>query len=122
MALTVLSLEIPPSEALSNALDCRAGRIVRLGMPSQWTPAALTFQVSPDGQTYLDMYHTQVTTGAFVPYEVVVPTVVPGTMLSLPPDSGASAGWIKVRSGTRDTPVAQQGRRTFLVVFESNPA
>ena len=71
MALTVTSLEILRHQSVSNALDCRAGKIVRIGMPNDWTAAPLTFQVSPDGVIYLDLYHVQVTTGAFVPFEVV---------------------------------------------------
>jgi hypothetical protein len=49
---------------------------------------------------------SEAVTGAFVPYEAVVPSVVPGTILFLRPDTGISIGWIKVRSGTRSTPVA----------------
>ena len=85
MPLTVLPLEIRPNQSLSNALDCRAGKIMRIGMPDDWTAAPLTFQVSPDGVNYLDLYHAQVTTGAFVPYEAIVLTVVPNSILSLPP-------------------------------------
>jgi hypothetical protein len=120
MALTVLTLEIVPHQALSNALDCRAGKIVRIGMPNDWTAAPLTFQVSPDGVIYLDLYHAQVTTGAFVPFEVVIPTVIPNSILYLPPDTGFSVGWLKVRSGTSTHPVNQQGHRKFTFVFESN--
>ena len=89
MALTVTSLEILPHQSVSNALDCRAGKIVRIGMPNDWTAAPLTFQVSPDGVIYLDLYHAQVTTGAFVPFEVVIPTVIPNSILYLPPDTGS---------------------------------
>ena len=40
MAMTALSsLEIPQDQSLSNAIDCRAVRIVRIGMPDDWTGA-----------------------------------------------------------------------------------
>jgi hypothetical protein len=42
-------LEILPHQSVSNALDCRAGKIVRIGMPNDWAAAPLTFQVSPNG-------------------------------------------------------------------------
>ena len=121
MAITVLPLTIPQDESMSPALDCRAGRLVHIGMPSDWTAAPITFQVSPDSVNYLDLYHSQVTTGAFVPYEAIVPTVIPNSFLSLPPDTGLSIGWLKVRSGTRQTPVNQQASRKFTFVFDNNP-
>ena len=89
-------------------------------MPDDWTAAPLTFQVSSDGVAYRDLYHTQITTGAFTPYEAIVPTVIPNSSLFMPPDTGLSVVWLKVRSGTQQTPVNQEASRTFTVVFESS--
>ena len=82
MALTVDFLEIPADTSISEGLQCLSGRIVRIGMPDDWTPAPLTFRVSPNGVNYFDLYHTQVTPGAFTPFEVIVPSVIPASMLS----------------------------------------
>ena len=120
MALTVDFLEIPADTSISEGLQCLSGRIVRIGMPDDWTPAPLTFRVSPNGVNYFDLYHTQVTPGAFTPFEVIVPSVIPASMLSMPPDSGISVGWIKFRSGTRQAPVIQAAARKFTLLFESN--
>jgi hypothetical protein len=40
--------------------------------------------------------------------------------LYLPPDTGFSVGWLKVRSGTSTQPVNQAATRKFTFVFESN--
>ena len=86
MPLTVEFLEIPADTSISEGLQCLSGRIVRICMPDDWTAAPLTFRVSPNGVNYFDLFHTQITTGSFTPYEAVVPTVIPHSMLSLPPD------------------------------------
>jgi hypothetical protein len=120
MALTVLTTEIPPNESLSNPLMCQgAGRIVRIGMPSDWTSAPLTFQVSRDNETYRDLYHAmQSTQGEWVPYEATVPSVVPNSILLLPPGAGSDLGWLRLRSGTRQMPVVQAERGQFMFVFD----
>ena len=91
MPLTTYSLEIPAGTSISEGLQCLSGKIVRIGMPDDWTAAPLTFRVSPNGVNYFDLFHTQVTIGAFNPFEVIVPTVIPHSMLSLPPDTGVSS-------------------------------
>jgi hypothetical protein len=40
---------IRAGQSLSEGLDCSAGEIVRITMPGDWTPAALSFQFSTDG-------------------------------------------------------------------------
>jgi hypothetical protein len=129
MALVVFNAEIPAGEALSTALDCRSVfHLVRIGMPMGWNAAPLTFQTAqlplydtpPDDQDYLNLYHAmQSTNGDWMPYEVRIPTILPGSLLSLPPDTGFSLGWLRLRSGTRQTPVIQQVSRTFTLVFDS---
>jgi hypothetical protein len=119
MALTVLSLEIPADQSLSGALDCSSGRLVRIITPDAWTTAPISFQTSVDGTTFSDLYHVQIITGGFAPFEVTVP-VIPGSALLMPPDVGFSIGWLKVRSGTRTKPVNQAATRKFILVFESN--
>ena len=53
MPLTVEFLEIPADTSISEGLQCLSGRIVRIGMPDDWTAAPLTFRVSPNGVNYL---------------------------------------------------------------------
>ena len=44
-----------------------------------------------------DLYHIQIVTGAFVPYEAVVPTVEPGSIVVMPPDTGNMISFIRFR-------------------------
>ena len=51
-----------------------------------------------------DLYHIQIVTGAFVPYEVVVPTVEPGSIVVMPPDTG-----------NKSQPIVQTSMRKFQI-------
>ncbi len=127
MAMTTLLLDLPAGSALSNPLQIPPNlKIARIGMPSGWTTAPLTFQISapadtqvvPDDADWLDLHHAQQSvTGEWVPYVAIIPQVIPNTSLLLPPDAGANIGWLKIRSGTRSQPVNQEADRTFAIVF-----
>src|SRR5688572_13703778 len=99
MALTILPLELPAGQSLSNALQITHGlKIVRIAMPDDWTAAALTFQVSSDNATWWDLHHAQQSaTGEWVSYAAVIPRIAPGSILSMPPGMGASIGWLRLR-------------------------
>jgi hypothetical protein len=88
-------------------------------MPADWNPAVpITFQISSDDTDYRDLYHVaQTPEGGWVPYEVAIMSVVPNSILFLPPDAGFNLGWLKIRSGTRSQPVNQAANRTFAIVF-----
>ena len=64
------------------------------------------------------LYHIQIVTGAFVPYEVVVPTVEPGSIVVMPPDTGAMISFIRFRSGTKSQPIVQSADRKFQIVLD----
>lgn len=118
--MTVLPLTIPAGQSLSPPLQISAGlKIVRIGTPDAWDVAPITFQISLDGIGYLDLFHVaQTHEGAWTPYEVNVPFVVPNSILLLPPGAGANIGWLKIRSGTGSKPVNQAADRTFAIVFD----
>ena len=120
MAMIALPLTIANGQSLSNALQISHGlRIVRIGMPADWDAAPLTFQISSDNNTWWDLYHVvQSVEGPWVSYEVSVPSVVPNSIVLLPPDMGASLGWLKIRSGTKSQPVNQTADRTFALMFD----
>lgn len=100
---------ISAGESLSDALDCSAGRAVKLTMPKDdWSYADITFQTSSDGVGFNDIMRPDGTE--------VMCTVFPGTAiigLDLP------IGWLKIRSGTRDRPVEQDEIRTFAVAIDT---
>jgi hypothetical protein len=111
VALTVLTTDIPAGESVSTPLLCQGasgppgGRVARIGMPPDRTAAPLSFQVSPDNTNYFDLHHAvQDPNGRWVPYESVVLTVIPNTLLSLPAGTGFQVNWLKLRSGTTTAP------------------
>lgn len=114
MALQVLpGPVIEAGYSLSNGLDCTGGDIIRITMPSVWTGANLSFQISTNGADYNDLHRAD---GS----EVVIP-VVPGSavVLSYLGDSLKAFAFLKVRSGTKRWPVPQEARRQFSVSIDT---
>lgn len=130
MALSVFTVTIPAGGALSDGIDCRGTRIARLGTPAAWTTAPLTFLIAalpaydtpPADAEYLSLFHAaQAASGAWSPYEVSIPNVIPSSVLLMPSGFGSSISWLRLRSGTKQTPVPQTANRTFTLVFDTNP-
>ena len=110
-------------QALSNAVDITTCRILRLIMPDGWTGnAPLTFQLSPDGNVFHNLFHVEPYTDAehpaYVPYEVMVQAVVPGSTYALPAATGDLIPFIRFRSGTAVRPIAQEQDRAFGLVLD----
>lgn len=112
MAIEILNGPvIEAGESLSDGLDCSAGEIVKLTMPSGWTFADITFATSSDGLGYNDMMKPN--------GQEVMCTVFAGTAIV---GLGLVRGFLKIRSGTRDRPVVQGERRQFAVAIDTGPA
>lgn len=103
---------IQAGETLSDGIDCRAGEIVRLSMPADWTPANLTFQVSTDGKLFDDLFDDQ-------GEEITVKNVAPGSAVTVPRLAARAIAFLKFRSGSRAHPVVQKGRREFAVTVDT---
>jgi hypothetical protein len=125
MSTAILSVTIPAGQALSGGLECGVGHIVRIGAPSDWTAAPLSFQMAmlpvydapPADAEYLDVFHVvQATSGTWTSYEVSL-SVTAGSALLMPSSFGFSLGWIRLRSGTRSQPIKQSADRTFALMF-----
>jgi hypothetical protein len=107
---------IEAGESLSDAVDCSAGQLVCITMPSGWDNAqgnksvVLTFQFSPDGEVFSELCN-------FDGHAVTVPVVVPGSSVVVSADVGRATAWIKFRSGTMGNPVAQSEMREFSVAI-----
>lgn len=93
---------------LSDAVDMIGYSIVRIEMPSAWTAASLTFQVSADNVTFVNAYLD----GA--EYTKTVSTSQ--GIGFVPADAMLFQRYIKIRSGTADTPVTQTAARTLRIV------
>ena len=102
---------IEADECLSSAVDCRAGQLVRITMPADWDDgAALTFQISTDGEFFNDLFGMD-------GYEVAINEVVAGSAVLIPESVGRAIAFIKFRSGTRGNEVRQEQRREFAVAI-----
>jgi hypothetical protein len=101
---------IAASETISSAIDCSNGSPVLVMMPTDWTPADLTFQVSHDGVAYSYLFDT-------VGGEVTV-DVVPGTSVRIPNDVANGARFLRFHSGRKDEPRPQAEQRMFTTIID----
>jgi hypothetical protein len=118
MSLHVIQFLLHGGETLSDPVDCtNHSRVARIIMPTDWNPAPLSFQLSPDGTAFHDLYHVIPTD--LVSFEVAVPNPKAGTAITFPSGMGLDVLWVKIRSGTTAAPVVQQAGRTFQLILES---
>jgi hypothetical protein len=111
-------LVIPAGGTISSAVDCAAVRILRLVTPSNWLGkgVAVTFQLSEDGgATWGDLHHAELGTATFDAFEVVA-RLAADAAITMPPDAGHGLQWLRIRSGTRTTPVPVPAPMTFGIV------
>lgn len=101
---------IVAGQSLSIWIDCTAGAPVFLHMPSDWTPAMLTFQVSYDNTNYNDLFGPDGKELAF--------NVVPGTSVRIDP-IWSPVMYLKMRSGTRANPIPQEADRIIAVTVDT---
>ena len=109
MRSVVMDADIANGESLSPAISLRDGRLMGIQMPATWTTADLTFQGSYNGGTFADVYDesgTEVTISADASQFIIVD---PGKWLGL--------AYLKVRSGTAASAVAQGGDRVIRLVL-----
>lgn len=78
-------------------------------MPAAWTAAALTFQISYDGLTFVDAYDDA---GNEISY-----TAAASHGILLDPSKWVGIEYIKVRSGTTGLAVNQGGARTLHLIL-----
>jgi hypothetical protein len=105
--MTIVVGTIQAGQSLSDPIDCSAGTIEHIAMPAAWTGALLSFQASGDNTTYYDMFRSDNT-------EITI-NITPNTVIALSPDlfPVTAKTWLKIRSGSRNYPVAQQAQRQF---------
>lgn len=101
--------------SLSQAINLGNAVLTGVVMPAAWTTAAFTFQVSMDGVTFSNLYDSAGT-------EVTIANTVnlASRGLSFAPalrDLFAPWSYVKIRSGTAQTPVAQEAARDVICVI-----
>jgi hypothetical protein len=104
---------ISAGQSLSNVIDCSTGAPVLVYVPQLWTPSRLSFQVSPDGTNFYDLFDQNALEIAF---NVAAGTAV---LLAL---NWAPLLYFKVRSGSRDLAVSQQADRPIIVTIDTSAA
>jgi hypothetical protein len=104
-----LTATIANGESLSGAVDLGGRKLVAIDMPAAWTAASLTFQASPDGVTYDDLYDGGTERAL---------TVAASRYLAQNIGDWVGVRWLKIRSGTSGTPVNQGGARTLTLVVQ----
>ena len=105
--ITVVSATITAGESLSSIIDCNHKTILAILMPQEWTPANLSVQISPDGETFYDLFGEH---GGEVSINVTPGTAVTG-LAHLP------VIMLRFRSGMRAAPVIQEAERTFSIML-----
>ena len=108
----VFSARIAAAASLSEAVDLEYTTLVAVIMPSAWTAADLTFQVSYNNVTFVDLYDA---IGAEVALVVDASRCVsiPAISNTVPP-----VRYLKVRSGPSVAPVTQAAARVIALVGE----
>jgi hypothetical protein len=108
-AVVVKTATIANGESLSGAVELQGFKFFSIVMPAAWTTANLTFQGSDDGVTFQDIYMN----GA-----EVVETVIAGKTYAIDQNILALAAipYLKIRSGTSASAVAQAAQRSIKVV------
>lgn len=116
-----LTVQIPASVAVSSAISLRQAisergnplignlGLVGILVPANWTAAAMTFQMSPDGKNFGNVY-----SDGGVEYNV---TAAAGNFVLLNPSAFASAMAIIIRSGTQGSPVNQTNPANLILAL-----
>jgi hypothetical protein len=98
-------------DSLSDAISLENKVLIGIIMPSTWTTAALTFQFSIDGINYYNAFSLTA--------ELTANTTAAAANSFINISKTAafdSSRYLKIRSGTAASPVAQGGNRILTVV------
>lgn len=99
-----VAVQIASGTSLSAEVDIGAKSLVGILVPSNWTTAGISLQVSPDGGTTWG----ELTTVAGTPYAIgSVTGGAPAHTVAIDPTTLVGVQAIKVRSGTQASPVVQ---------------
>jgi len=108
-AWEALPITVGTGASLSETVNLGGFRLFAVGMPSLWTAANLTFQVSPDGgTTWLNLKDQD--------GNDVMAVATADACIALSPSSFAAAQYLRLRSGTLATPVGQEAARTLKLI------
>lgn len=111
---TTKTVTIGSGASLSGEVDLEGYKLAAIIMPAAWTAANLTFQASDaSAGTFADVYDdagTEVSVTAAVSRAIGMDAAMPEL---------AAFRFLKIRSGTTATPVAQGADRTLTLVLKA---
>ena len=101
---------ISSGQSLSPEIDIGAYTLVGIVVPTGWTPANLTFQMTPDGGvTWVEHYNSAGLNTIYVG--------AAGQYLAIDPTLWRGVNALKVRSGTAGSPVIQTSTVNVTLVL-----
>jgi len=103
-----LDVVIANGASLSSGYSLQGRILTGIYMPSAWTAAGLTFQASYDNATWFNVYDTS--------GELAITTAAASLYLAMDGTKFLGISFIRVRSGTAGTPVAQGAARTLVLM------
>jgi len=106
-----VSATIPEGESLSNAVDLTAGRLIRIVMPDEWTPAVISFLIadSDDDAAFRPLVVAMQSDEFSVPCRANRCIILEDDIYAY----GLWGAFVKIRSGTSIRPVPQAADRLF---------
>ena len=111
MPISTLTATIEAGQSLSAPVDASAAGVVQINTPDAWDDANITFQVSPDGLAYDDLYLPN-------GQELMLPCE-PNRAIGVNAEEWPAINFLKIRSGPAAAPVAQSAQRVFGVVVNT---
>jgi hypothetical protein len=108
--LEAVAVTIADGQSLSGPVNLGGLRLFGIVMPSTWTAANLSFQMSPDGgNSWVNLYD-----GEGDEYVVTAGT---SRFIICDPYAFAAVPWIQLRSGTAGSPVTQGQNSTVTLIL-----
>jgi hypothetical protein len=105
---SVVQAPIAAGQSLSAPINLGAQALHGIVVPAGWTAAGLSFQVSPDGVNFYELYNIGGTE--------VTATAAANTYIALDPTLWRTINCLKIRSGTAAAPVAQVSAAALQLV------
>ena len=105
-------LTIPSGTSVSGVLDTGRDSILGIVMPSSWTSADLTFEVSYDNITWVGMVYDETSSQCNS-----ISSPAPSSAHTVSLSGLLPYRYVRLRSGTTSSPVVQGGDRSVVVLL-----
>jgi len=111
-AWEAISVSMAANQSITDLINLGGLRLFGIALPSAWTEADLTFQISSDaGQSWSDLYSMN--------GDEIVGVAAASRYLSLDPLPLAPIQYLRIRSGTSVAPIVQEAARSLKLFVRS---